>query len=78
MELVTSQESRIYPALFCSAAIHRGAVPQSVTRFLNHPSLIFHTTSAAVFILRLQHGVVSVRKYGVQVCENQGMRGFRA
>ena len=29
--------SRIYPALFRSAAIHRGAGPQSVTQFPNHP-----------------------------------------
>jgi hypothetical protein len=37
MELVMPQVSRIYPALFCSAAIHRGAERQSVTTFLNHP-----------------------------------------
>jgi hypothetical protein len=33
------QKSRIYPALFCSAAIYRGAGSQSVTLFLNHPTL---------------------------------------
>ena len=30
-------ESRIHPALFRNAAIYRGAGPQSVTMFLNHP-----------------------------------------
>ena len=32
------QASRILPALFCSAAIHRGARLPSVPRFLSHPS----------------------------------------
>jgi hypothetical protein len=39
MELGVRQASRIYPALFCSAAIHRGAGLESVAILLNHPDM---------------------------------------
>ena len=54
------QKSRIYPALLCSAAIHRGAEPKSVTTFLNHPGMegsAVHHIIPSILASLVKHGV---------------------